>query len=53
MLRLDVKSQGQLEYFKKVNYFLLSLPLYQATSFMQKMINSASKKTDTQKSQCA
>ena len=43
----------RLEYFKKVNYFLLSLLLFQATSFTQKMINSASKTTDTHKSQYA
>ena len=53
MLRLDPKSQGRLEHFKKVNYFLLSLLLFQATSFTQKMINSASKTTDTHKSQYA
>ena len=39
--------------FKKVNYSLLSLLLFQAASFIQKMINSAFKKTDTHKSQYA
>ena len=37
--------------FKKVNYSLLSLLLFQAASFIQKMINSAFKKTDTHKNQ--
>ena len=51
MARKDAKSQGRLEYFLKNELFLLSLLLFQATSFIEKMINSASKKTDTHKGQ--
>ena len=53
MLRLEVKLKGDWNILKKVNYFLLSLLLFQATSFIQKMINSVSKQTDTHKSQYA
>ena len=53
MLNWTPNLKGDWNTFKKVNYFLLSLLLFQATSFIQKMINSASKKTDTHKSQYA
>ena len=45
--------KGDWNTFKKVNNFLLGLLLFQATSFIQKMIYSAFKKTDTHKCQYA